>query len=251
MVNPCLGIPSLFISCESSLDKGQALSQSRILEVQAVHPPDSRSWFMGSQVLTGESQHTFTNAPYVYFADGKLLIITPIDPVFPPHPYLAGRAASKHLVPFLYCPNLEWFRMTEHQTIFSHLTTYLRQLLFNFKALLKHIKTNHSTSSPRTFWGLFPWLVLKQLSNVSVTSKVRFSMLERSQLLIPNQILRRRLSYIAFHCRKPLNTFEPKSRGFRLRPLWKFREHWYEALRKTVSWKMEKVKSWKVGYDQL
>ncbi|KAF9469910.1 ribonuclease H2, subunit B [Collybia nuda] len=64
--HPRTGIPSLFISCESSLDKGQALSQSRILEVQAVHPPDSRSWFMGSQVLT----------------DGKLLIITPIDPVF-------------------------------------------------------------------------------------------------------------------------------------------------------------------------
>ncbi|KAG6829560.1 hypothetical protein H0H87_010892 [Tephrocybe sp. NHM501043] len=40
--------------------------KTKIYEVQAVSPPDSRSWFLGEEVVS----------------DGKLLIVTPIDPAF-------------------------------------------------------------------------------------------------------------------------------------------------------------------------
>ncbi|EIN11896.1 hypothetical protein PUNSTDRAFT_111911 [Punctularia strigosozonata HHB-11173 SS5] len=60
--HPRTGIPSLFLPY---VPLGQ--SKHTILEVQAVAPPNPRSWFMSE----GE-----------VIADGKLLMMTPIDPAF-------------------------------------------------------------------------------------------------------------------------------------------------------------------------
>ncbi|KAJ3568865.1 hypothetical protein NP233_g5437 [Leucocoprinus birnbaumii] len=57
-------IPALFLPTESHDDGGEARSQ--ILEMQAVNPVDSRSWFLENEVI----------------ADGKLMLVTPVDPVF-------------------------------------------------------------------------------------------------------------------------------------------------------------------------
>ncbi|KAG5720048.1 Ribonuclease H2 subunit B [Termitomyces sp. T112] len=59
--HPRTGIPCLFLPSHESIS-----GKGKILEVQAVSPPDSRSWFLGEEV----------------FSDGKLLIVTPIDPTF-------------------------------------------------------------------------------------------------------------------------------------------------------------------------
>ncbi|KAI0745770.1 ribonuclease H2, subunit B [Earliella scabrosa] len=61
MPHPRTGIPALFLPYELPED-----GSSVILEVQAVCPPNKRSWFMRSEVLE----------------DGKLLVMTPIDPAF-------------------------------------------------------------------------------------------------------------------------------------------------------------------------
>ncbi|EKM80701.1 hypothetical protein AGABI1DRAFT_98838 [Agaricus bisporus var. burnettii JB137-S8] len=42
------------------------VATNQVLELQAINPMDSRSWFLGNEVI----------------ADGKLLLMTPIDPVF-------------------------------------------------------------------------------------------------------------------------------------------------------------------------
>ncbi|KAF5380605.1 hypothetical protein D9615_004589 [Tricholomella constricta] len=60
------GISSLFLPSETLADASISCPPSKILEIQAVSPPDPRSWFLGQEVV----------------ADGKLLIITPIDPTF-------------------------------------------------------------------------------------------------------------------------------------------------------------------------
>ncbi|KAI0374034.1 hypothetical protein BV20DRAFT_1033454 [Pilatotrama ljubarskyi] len=57
--HPRTGIPSLFVTHESS-------QASSILEVQSVTPPNRRSWFMQDEVEE----------------DGKLLVMTPVDPAF-------------------------------------------------------------------------------------------------------------------------------------------------------------------------
>ncbi|KAG6831699.1 hypothetical protein H0H92_008342 [Tricholoma furcatifolium] len=59
--HPRTGLPCLFLPSTNAVSK-----RSKILEVQAVSPPDSRSWFMGEEVIS----------------DGKLLIMTPIDATF-------------------------------------------------------------------------------------------------------------------------------------------------------------------------
>jgi len=63
--HPRTGVPSLFLPYEttSSLE----WKKSGILEVQAVAPTNARSWFLGEHEVVG---------------DGKLLVLTPVDPVF-------------------------------------------------------------------------------------------------------------------------------------------------------------------------
>jgi len=66
--HPRTGIPSLFLSYVRPSDalRRRELGKTIILEVHAVAPPHSRSWFIGEEVM----------------ADGKLLVMTCIDPVF-------------------------------------------------------------------------------------------------------------------------------------------------------------------------
>lgn len=58
-------------------------SSESILEVQAVSPPDGRSWFLKEEVIEGVFA---SNAASWYFAnyvpDGRLVMMTPIDPAF-------------------------------------------------------------------------------------------------------------------------------------------------------------------------
>lgn len=58
-------------------------SLDAILEVHAIVPPNSRSWFWGEQVVEGThcNQMSSFDAEAVD-KDGKLLLITPVDPVF-------------------------------------------------------------------------------------------------------------------------------------------------------------------------
>ncbi|KAF8813795.1 hypothetical protein BYT27DRAFT_7180561 [Phlegmacium glaucopus] len=62
--HPRTSLPSLFLPFESSGADGEEIS--KILEIQAVSPPEERSWMLGKRVI----------------ADGKLLTMTPIDPAF-------------------------------------------------------------------------------------------------------------------------------------------------------------------------
>ncbi|KJA20727.1 hypothetical protein HYPSUDRAFT_88505 [Hypholoma sublateritium FD-334 SS-4] len=57
--HPRTGLPSLFLPSESE-------KASTVLEIQAVAPPDERSWMTGEEIV----------------ADGRLLIMTPVDPSF-------------------------------------------------------------------------------------------------------------------------------------------------------------------------
>ncbi|KAJ7188027.1 ribonuclease H2, subunit B [Mycena filopes] len=59
--HPRTGIPSLFLPY-----RPQSGEEDAILEVQAVAPTNSRSWFIGQEVV----------------ADGKMLVMTAIDPAF-------------------------------------------------------------------------------------------------------------------------------------------------------------------------
>lgn len=63
--HPRTGIPALFLPYR--LDANSSADEWGILEVQSVSPPNQRSWF-------------FTEGQVV--SDGKLLVMTPIDPVF-------------------------------------------------------------------------------------------------------------------------------------------------------------------------
>ncbi|KAG8803396.1 hypothetical protein FRC16_005593 [Serendipita sp. 398] len=62
--HPRTDLPALFLpfSSESSVDR-----EEQILEVQAVNPPASRSWFTDDNTV---------------LEDGRLLLLTPIDPMF-------------------------------------------------------------------------------------------------------------------------------------------------------------------------
>ncbi|KAJ7200492.1 ribonuclease H2, subunit B [Mycena rebaudengoi] len=63
--HPRTGLASLFLAYESQATESSP-QQDRILEVQAVAPTNARSWFIDQEVV----------------ADGKLLVMTPIDPAF-------------------------------------------------------------------------------------------------------------------------------------------------------------------------
>ncbi|KAJ7859693.1 ribonuclease H2, subunit B [Mycena leptocephala] len=62
--HPRTGLASLFLPYQSRGNDGS--KRDAILEVQAVAPTNARSWFIGQEVV----------------ADGKLLVMTPIDPAF-------------------------------------------------------------------------------------------------------------------------------------------------------------------------
>ncbi|KAJ3507547.1 hypothetical protein NLJ89_g6244 [Agrocybe chaxingu] len=65
--HPRTGLPSLFLPLEHlQLSSSVDSSNTGILEIQAVCPPDERSWIVGGDVV----------------ADGKMLTMTPIDPAF-------------------------------------------------------------------------------------------------------------------------------------------------------------------------
>ncbi|KIK09908.1 hypothetical protein K443DRAFT_671222 [Laccaria amethystina LaAM-08-1] len=74
--HPRTGSLSLFLSSKVPADA--SISKTRIFEVQAVAPPDERSWFIGDEVV----------------ADGRLLLITPIDPTFLLFPILQGTSSQ-------------------------------------------------------------------------------------------------------------------------------------------------------------
>ncbi|KAJ7497514.1 ribonuclease H2, subunit B [Mycena latifolia] len=62
--HPRTGLASIFLPYAPRMDDGSR--RSAILEVQAVAPTNPRSWFIGQEVV----------------ADGKMLVMTPIDPAF-------------------------------------------------------------------------------------------------------------------------------------------------------------------------
>ncbi|KAH9485164.1 Ribonuclease H2 subunit B [Psilocybe cubensis] len=66
--HPRTGLLSLFLPCEwlpTSLHDENGI-QSTLLEIQTIHPPDERSWFLEEEVIS----------------NGNLLMMTPIDPTF-------------------------------------------------------------------------------------------------------------------------------------------------------------------------
>ncbi|EDR11891.1 uncharacterized protein LACBIDRAFT_313799 [Laccaria bicolor S238N-H82] len=74
--HPRTGSLSLFLSSKVPADASNF--KTRIFEVQAVAPPDERSWFIGDEVV----------------ADGRLLLMTPIDPTFLLIPILQGTSSQ-------------------------------------------------------------------------------------------------------------------------------------------------------------
>lgn len=62
--HPRTGFPALFLPVEAKDNAGRISSQ--ILEIQKVNPVDSRSWFIEDEVIS----------------DGRLVLMTPVDPVF-------------------------------------------------------------------------------------------------------------------------------------------------------------------------
>ncbi|KAI0062863.1 hypothetical protein BV25DRAFT_1884461 [Artomyces pyxidatus] len=77
--HPRTGIPSLFLPYQLSQDH-QSRNKWGILEAQSVAPPNPRSWFF----IEGEVA-----------ADGKMLLMTPIDPSFLLLPILRALMPSK------------------------------------------------------------------------------------------------------------------------------------------------------------
>ena len=53
------------------------------MEVQAVSPPNRRSWFLADEVVGGTIS-LLLNTPRLFMTvtDGKLLVMTPMDPAF-------------------------------------------------------------------------------------------------------------------------------------------------------------------------
>ncbi|KAG8932883.1 hypothetical protein FRC03_012877 [Tulasnella sp. 419] len=66
--HPRTGIPSLFLANDNAPSTSkQDASQHQLLEVQAISPDVNRSWFLSDDTVV---------------QDGKLLVLTPIDPIF-------------------------------------------------------------------------------------------------------------------------------------------------------------------------
>lgn len=75
--HPRTGLPSLFLPYQ--LRDGSDATSPAILEVQTVAPPDTRSWFVGEEVVS----------------DGRLLVMTPIDPIFLLIPILGATVSQE------------------------------------------------------------------------------------------------------------------------------------------------------------
>lgn len=79
--HPRTGLPSLFLPYQlrQAAGDGSDARSSTILEVQTVAPPDTRSWFVGEEVVS----------------DGRLLVMTPIDPIFLLIPILGATVSQE------------------------------------------------------------------------------------------------------------------------------------------------------------
>ena len=74
-----LAVPSLFLPY-----RPRHTLKTALVEVQAIAPPNKRSWFLSDDDEVVESAFPltpFVNVSHVY-ADGNLLVMTPVDPVF-------------------------------------------------------------------------------------------------------------------------------------------------------------------------
>ena len=79
MLRTILGLLSLFLPIEGLPG---ALESGGILEVQAISPPDERCWILNEEVISGTIvlKHVFLSL--IFMPDGKMLVMTPIDPAF-------------------------------------------------------------------------------------------------------------------------------------------------------------------------
>jgi hypothetical protein len=96
-----LGLASLFLPYRPRGKDGSR--RDAILEVQAVAPANARSWFVGQEVVAGRVPKSFhVSRRSKLQADGKLLVMTPIDPAFLLIPILQ----SVYPVSHRNCPGL-------------------------------------------------------------------------------------------------------------------------------------------------
>ncbi|KAF5322740.1 hypothetical protein D9619_002013 [Psilocybe cf. subviscida] len=75
--HPRTGLPSLFLPTEGLPSTSKTLPS--VLEIQSVSPVDQRSWIMGEDII----------------ADGRMLVMTPIDPSFLLLPIMQATQAAK------------------------------------------------------------------------------------------------------------------------------------------------------------
>ncbi|EGO25228.1 hypothetical protein SERLADRAFT_436986 [Serpula lacrymans var. lacrymans S7.9] len=71
--HPRTGLACLFLPQEKLVDPSHPRQKMSILEIQSVTPPNTRSWFIGEEVVSVSSKRG---------VDGKLLLMTPVDPAF-------------------------------------------------------------------------------------------------------------------------------------------------------------------------
>ena len=60
-----IGLPSLFLPFESSGANGEEIS--KILEIQAVSPPEERSWMLGERVMASMSYRQASSSYIIVF----------------------------------------------------------------------------------------------------------------------------------------------------------------------------------------
>ncbi|PPQ99458.1 hypothetical protein CVT24_005265 [Panaeolus cyanescens] len=76
LLHPRTGLPSLFLPTDSTTNP--------VLEIQSISPPDERSWIIDQEVI----------------ADGKLLVMTPIDPTFLLLPIIKASQSNETMTQF-------------------------------------------------------------------------------------------------------------------------------------------------------
>ena len=108
------GSLSLFLSSKAPADT--SIFKTRIFEVQAVAPPDERSWFVGDEVVAGMPNYQiYISNVLNYGLDGRLLLMTPIDPTFLLFPILQGTSSVRTKLPVSskYYPMLKYFNLQQ------------------------------------------------------------------------------------------------------------------------------------------
>lgn len=88
-----IGLPSLFLPFESSGENGEEMS--KFLEIQAVSPPEERSWMLGERVIAGMSyrQASFS---YITFSCRWKIVDDDTDRSYVPSPtYHASNTACE------------------------------------------------------------------------------------------------------------------------------------------------------------